>query len=280
MTAIPAPAAQPTAPAPVVPAARSAAPGTRTASSAARTARYTLATTTATIRNLSFIFFTIGLPVLMFLLVNTMINGEGGSAEATKMTMLNMAAYGGITAALNAGALIQLERANGWLRQLMVAGMSPSSFVIGKTVAAMVVGLLVILTVVGVGVLGVGVREAVPALVGAIALQWIMLAPMVLLGLVVGLAVKPSAVNALVSILTILLAVLGGLWFPTLLFPDWLATLSELTPTHWIGALPLSVLSGEALDLQGVWTVLGWTAVLAIACALLLHHGARTASRR
>lgn len=253
------------------------------ASGAARTLRYALATTRATLQNVPFVFFTLALPVIMLLMVNGIFGAqapeEAKAQIATQITM-NMAAYGGLTAAINAGAMIQLERANGWLRQLMVAGMTPGTFVIGKVTAAMAVALPVLLAVVTVGIVAAGVREAALPLLGAIALLWILLVPMVLLGLVLGLLVKPSAVSAVATIGTILLAVSGGLWFPTMFFPQWLAELSLLTPTHWLGVMPQAVLAGDPLPMRGVLTTLIWVLALAVIAALLLRRGARTASRR
>lgn len=253
------------------------------ASAATRTARYAVATTRATLANVPFVFFTVILPVIMLLMVNGIFGGqapEEAKGQIAAQTTMNMAAYGGMTAAINAGAMIQLERANGWLRQLMVAGMTPGSFVIGKLTAAMVVAVPVLLAVVGMGVLVAGMREDALRLAAAVALLWILLVPMVLLGLVLGLLVKPSAVTAVATIGTILLAVAGGLWFPTELFPDWLAQVSRLTPTYWLTMLPQNILAGDELPLRGPLTILAWAAVLGIAAALLLRRGARTASRR
>lgn len=255
---------------------------TAVASATTRTARYAWATTCSTFLNISFLFFTVALPVIMLVMV-TGIFGSSVPDEArpamVSVTMMNMAAYGGLTAAINAGTMIQLERANGWLRQLMVAGMTPGTFVIGKLVAAMAVALPVILAVIAVGLI-MGAREDALRLLAAILLLWVMLPPMVLLGLVLGLSVRPSAVAAVSTIAMMLLAVAGGLWFPTEFFPDWLKQVSYLTPTHWLGALPYSVLSGGDLPMRGIVTVLAWTLALGIACALLLRRGARTTSRR
>ena len=130
----------PVAPTAAAPARAVAAP--RTVPQALRTARYALATTRTTLRNGMFVFFTVALPVLMFLMFNQIfgqeMSGEAGQTVGT-FIMVRMAAYGGLGAAINAGAIIQIERTNGWLRQLMVAGLQPRSFVTGKLVAAMVV---------------------------------------------------------------------------------------------------------------------------------------------
>jgi ABC-2 type transport system permease protein len=246
-----------------------------------RSARFAVSSTTITLRKGMFLFFTVALPILMFLMFNQIFGSEmeGGETVGT-LIMVRMAAYGGLGAAVNAGAIIQLERTNGWLRQLMVAGLTPRSFVIGKMVAAMVVVLPALLGVFAAGVLIAGVDlSALEAFRSLLAL-WIGMVPLVLLGLVVGLALKPSAVGAATTIGMMLLAVAGGLWFPYEMFPDWLQTVSRFTPTYWVGELGTWGIIGEDFPVRGVITLAAWTLGLAVVAALLLGRAARAASRR
>lgn len=271
----------PVAPTAAAPARAVAAP--RTVPQALRTARYALATTRTTLRNGMFVFFTVALPVLMFLMFNQIfgqeMSGEAGQTVGT-FIMVRMAAYGGLGAAINAGAIIQIERTNGWLRQLMVAGLQPRSFVTGKLVAAMVVVLPALFGVFLAGVLLAGVQLSAAEAARSLLALWIGMVPLVLLGLAVGLALKPSAVGAVTTIGMMLLAVAGGLWFPFEMFPSWLQTVALYTPTYWLGELGTWGIVGEDLPLRGVVTLAAWTVGLALLCMALLRRAARHASRR
>ncbi|PWH07513.1 ABC transporter permease [Brachybacterium endophyticum] len=251
------------------------------ASQLARTARFALSSTTITLRKGMFVFFTVALPILMFLMFHQIFGSqiEGGESVST-LIMVRMAAYGGLGAAVNAGAIIQLERTNGWLRQLMVAGLTPRSFVIGKMVAAMVIVLPALLGVFAAGVLLAGVDLSALEAVRSLLALWVGMLPLVLLGLVVGLALKPSAVGAATTIGMMLLAVAGGLWFPYEMFPSWLQTVSRFTPTYWVGELGTWGIVGDDLPVRGVVTLAAWTLGLAVVAALLLGRAARSASRR
>ncbi|MFE5776106.1 ABC transporter permease [Brachybacterium sp. NPDC056505] len=253
------------------------------ASQLRRTTRFALASTTTTLRKGMFLFFTVALPILMFLMFNEIFGkeamGEGGETVGT-FIMVRMAAYGGLGAAVNAGAIIQLERTNGWLRQLMVAGLTPRSFVLGKMVAAMAVVLPALIGVYLAGALVAGIHlDALEAVRSLLAL-WIGMLPLVLLGLVVGLALKPSAVGAATTIGMMLLAVAGGLWFPYEMFPSWLQSISRFTPTYWVGELGTWGIIGEDFPMRGLVTLAAWTLGLALIAALLLGRAARSASRR
>ncbi len=251
------------------------------ASQASRTVRFAVASTTVTLRKGMFLFFTVALPVLMFLMFNQIYGTqiEGGETVGT-FIMVRMAAYGGLGAAVNAGAIIQLERTGGWLRQLMVAGLTPRSFVIGKMVAAMAVVLPALLGVFCSGLLFAGIHLSLAETVRSLLALWIGMLPLVLLGLVVGLALRPSAVGAATTIGMMLLAVAGGLWFPYEMFPTWLQTISRLTPTYWLGELGTWGIIGEDFPARGAITLAAWTLALAVLAALLLGRAARSSSRR
>jgi len=154
-------AARPTPTTPPATPLSSARPRTAAAPSAAtRTVRYALHTTRMTLTNVMFMLFTIAMPVGMYLLFGMMF-GEQGGGDARGIIMVNMAAYGGLGAAVTAGTQIQEDQRGGFLRQLVVAGLSPRSFLVGSVMAAsaVIVPALVAVCVVGV-VSGVEVRAA------------------------------------------------------------------------------------------------------------------------
>src|SRR5699024_2449632 len=107
---------------PAAPVSRSAA----APSASRRTARYALHTTRMTVTNVMFMVFTIAMPVGMYLLFSMMFGDQSGG-QVRGVIMINMAAYGGLGAAVTAGTQIQEDQRNGFLRQLIVAGLSPRS---------------------------------------------------------------------------------------------------------------------------------------------------------
>ena len=65
-----------------------------------------------------------------------------------------------------------------------------------------------------------GVRAPVGAWLASLALMWLALIPMTILGIVVGLWVKGDAVQGLTTLLLLVLSMLGGLWFPVQIMPQ------------------------------------------------------------
>lgn len=263
--------------------ARSAAPTARggSVSQTVRAARFAAASARSTLSKGMFLFFTIALPVVMFCMFNALYGKEqaGGTTVGT-VIMVHMAAYGGLGAAISSGAIIQLERANGWLRQLMVAGLTPGAFVVGKMAAALAVVLPALLGVYLAGwVIGDVHMSAAQALVSLLVL-WASMVPIILLGLALGLALRPSAVQPASTIGMMVLAVVGGLWFPAEMFPQWMRTVAHGVPTYWIGELGTWAVAGGDVPVRGIAVLGGWTVALAAVSALLLRRAARTSSRR
>jgi ABC-2 type transport system permease protein len=228
-----------------------------------------------------FLFFTVAMPVIMFLLFNSLFGAEQfGDTSVGMLIMVRMATYGGLGAAMNAGAVIQTERANGWLRQLMVAGLQPRAFVIGKLVAAQVVVLPALIGVFLAGWLLTDIEMDLASSLAALGVLWIGMLPMVLLGLAVGLALKQSAVGPVVTIGMMLLSIAGGLMFPYEMFPTWLQNVAEVLPSYWIAEFGAWAVTGGDLPVQGLLVLAIWTLVLGAGSALLLRFAARSSSRR
>ncbi|GAB2541216.1 ABC transporter permease [Brachybacterium huguangmaarense] len=255
---------------------RSARPAT--VSQARRAVRYAVSNTAVVLRDGAFLFFTIALPAAMFLMFNT-IYGSAAQGSAGVSIMTNMAAYGSFGGALSAGSVIQTERANGWLRQLTVAGLSPRAFVLGKIVTAMVILLPALVAVFAVGLTIGGVDLPLTTALTGIGVLWGAMLPMILMGLVLGLLLPPRAVQGASTLVLMVLSLVGGLWFPYDMFPAWLKTVAEVTPTYGIGRLGQWATLGADFPTQGAIVLGAWAVGLAVLAAGLFRRAARSSRR-
>ena len=263
-------AARPTPTTPPATTLSSARPRTAAAPSAAtRTVRYALHTTRMTLTNVMFMLFTIAMPVGMYLLFGMMF-GEQGGGDARGIIMVNMAAYGGLGAAVTAGTQIQEDQRGGFLRQLVVAGLSPRSFLVGSVMAASAV---IVPALVAVGVVGVvsGVEVSAAAFVATIAVLWLGLLPTILIGIVLGMVLKGGTAMAGGVITMMAMAIFGGLWMPLEMFPAWMQDLGQAMPTYWISQLGSWTLQGGEMPVTGLAVIGAWSAVLGVLCAVSLR---------
>ena len=237
---------------------------------AARTLRYALHTTRMTVTNVMFMVFTIALPVGMYLLFSMMF-GDLDDGRARGMVMVNMAAYGGLGAAVTAGTQIQEDQRHGFLRQLIVAGLSPRSFLAGSVMAASAV---IIPALVAVGLVGLatGVEAGPAPFVATMGVLWLGLLPTILIGLVLGMVLKGGTAMAGGVITMMAMAIFGGLWMPLEMFPEWMQSLGRAMPTYWISRLGEWTLYGGDLPATGLLVIGAWTLALSLLCTVSMSR--------
>lgn len=213
--------------------------------------------------------FTVGLPVVLFLLVGSGMSGDIAGVSARTWYMVNMAVFGSVAAVLGAGARIAVERDAGWTRQLRLTPLPPLGYVGAKVATGMLVALPAFLLVCLAGWLSGQVRMTSLQWGQLIVLSWLALLPLAVVGVGIGYLARGDSAQAVNGGVMLLLSMLGGLWFPLEGAPGWLVTLAHDTPTYWIAQIGRAPLTHEWPTVGG-YVVLGGWAVL----------GARIAAKR
>lgn len=105
-------------------------------------------------RNRRTMIFTLVMPVVFFLVFGL---GQGdddhgiGHGNVAAYIMISMALYGAMLATTSGGAMVSIERASGWSRQLRLTPLTPVAYIAVKLIMAMLLGLVSILVVYVVG---------------------------------------------------------------------------------------------------------------------------------
>ncbi|GGR15399.1 ABC transporter permease [Streptomyces roseolus] len=227
-----------------------------------------------TLRDQGFVISTVGIPVLMYLLF-TNLGGQHDPAARTA-AMVGMAAYGALGAAVSLGGAVAEDRSTGWLRQLRITPMSPRRVVAGRALTGAVVVLPSIGAVLLAGGLLNGVRMPPLQWAATAVALWLGSLPFTLLGLGNGYRLAPQTTGAVNVACTLGLAVVGGLWFPVALFPDWLAAVSAWTPTRRFAELGTAFAEGHTPTAAAVPLLAAWAAVFGTYAAVSYRRSART----
>ncbi|MCL6669564.1 ABC transporter permease [Streptomyces panaciradicis] len=227
-----------------------------------------------TLRDVGFVIGGVAMPVLMYLLFTNLGADDGGYKTAA---MVGMAGYGAVGSALNTGGGVAEDRAIGWLRQLRVTPMTPRQVVMGRALTGSVTVLPAILAVLAAGGLLNGVRLALWQWAAIALLLWLGSIPFTLLGLGNGYRLTGQTTGVANMACNLGLAVLGGLWFPVTLFPDWLRALSAYTPTYRFAQLGTSVADGHAPALGAVGVLGAWLLAFGSYAVLSYRRSGRTA---
>ncbi|MFE5712500.1 ABC transporter permease [Streptomyces sp. NPDC056501] len=227
-----------------------------------------------TLRDTGFAISTIGVPVMMYLLFTNLGTDDSAYKSAA---MVGMAAYGALGAALSLGTGVAEDKSTGWLRQLRVTPMTPRQVVTGRALTGSVVVLPAITGVLLAGGLANGVRMAAWQWATVALTLWLGSLPFTLLGIGNGYRLSAQTTGVVNVACNLGLAVVGGLWFPTVLFPSWLRAISEYTPTNRFAELGVAVTEGTAPGAAALAVLAAWAALFGVYAAASYRRSARTA---
>jgi ABC-2 type transport system permease protein len=227
-----------------------------------------------TLRDTGFVIGGVAMPVMMYLLFTNLGGGDDDGWRTA--SMVGMAAYGAVGSALNTGGGVAEDKVTGWLRQLRVTPMTPREVVLGRALTGSVTVLPAIVAVLAAGGLVDGVRLDVWQWAATAVLLWLGSIPFTLLGLGNGYRMTAQTTGVANMVCNLGLAVVGGLWFPLALFPDWLRSISAYTPTNRFAQLGVSVTEGRAPGLGAVAVLTAWLLVFGSYAVLSYRRSART----
>ncbi|MDQ1655381.1 MAG: type transport system permease protein [Cryptosporangiaceae bacterium] len=216
------------------------------------------------LRNKRTVVFTLIMPALFLLAFGsdakyrTMRVGE---ANYTAVILVNFAIYGAMLATTSGGAMVAIERAAGWSRQLRLTPLRPAAYVAVKVVIAMTLGAVSVVVAAIVGIL-IGAELPVTTLVVCCLLAWVCTSVFAAFGLFMGYLLPSENVMQILGPVLALLSFAGGLFIPLSLMGDVFGTIAKFTPVYGVGVIARYPLdhSGGSLPIAIV-NVLAWTAV-------------------
>ncbi|MFG2328329.1 ABC transporter permease [Streptomyces sp. NPDC048604] len=226
-----------------------------------------------TLRDTGFAIGSVAVPVLMYLLFTNLGDDAGGWKTAS---MVGMAAYGALNAALSVGGGVAEDKSIGWLRQLRITPMTPRQVVAGRALTGSVVVLPAIAAVLAAGALVNGVRMDAWQWPAVAVVLWLGSLPFTLLGLGNGYRLTPQTTGVVNVACNMGLAIVGGLWFPSELFPGWLRAVSGLTPTNRFAEVGRAVTEGTAPGLAATAVITIWAVLFGTYAAFSYRRSART----
>lgn len=225
------------------------------------------------LRNRRTVIFALVLPPLFFVIfgVNSGYRHESfGAGNVTGYVMVSMAVYGAMLATTSGGAMVAVERAVGWSRQLRLTPLRPPVYIAVKIAVAMVLGLLSVAVVFAVGA-ALGAQLPASAWLGCFLIAWLGSLVFAAFGLFMGYLLPSENVMQLLGPALALLSFAGGLFMP---LHGWFDTVSKVFPTNGVAVLaraPFAEPSAGAVALA-IINVLAWAAVFTLGAAVLFRR--------
>jgi ABC-2 type transport system permease protein len=213
------------------------------------------------LRNRRTIILTTIFPVFFFLIFGlnkAYATDKIGHGNVSAFIMISLALYGAVFAATSGGAMVSIERAQGWSRQLRLTPLSPLAYIMMKVLTAMVLGAGSVALVYIVGLLTH--KASMPAYLWvATGLSvWIGSLLFAAFGLFMGYLLPTENVMQLMSLALTLLSFAGGLFVPVSQYPHAIQEIAKWTPLYGLNQLVHTPLLGTGVDWTWVVNVLFW----------------------
>jgi ABC-2 type transport system permease protein len=217
------------------------------------------------LRNRRAVVFTFVMPPVFFLLFGTNASSRStpaGAGNVTGYILVSMAVYGAMLATTSGGAMVSIERAAGWSRQLRLTPLTPAAYVATKLVIAMSTGLASVAATLLVGAFA-GAELPVSAWVACGLLAWACSLVFAAFGLFMGYLLPSENVMQILGPALAVLSFAGGLFVPVQQLGDVFATIATFTPVYGVGVIARYPLTHDGSLALAAVNVIVWTAVFA-----------------
>jgi ABC-2 type transport system permease protein len=208
------------------------------------------------LRNRRTVIFTMIMPVVFFLLFglnSAYANQPYGRGNASAEVLISMALYGAVLATTSGSAMVSIERAAGWSRQLRLTPLSPAAYVTMKALTSLVLGAGSVAVVYIVGAI-IG-KPSMPASLWVVTGLCVWLGSLLFaaFGLFIGYLLPTENVMQIMGLVMVLLAFGGGLFIPLSQYPHALQVLAKFTPLYGLNQLAHAPLAFQPFS--GWWLV-------------------------
>ena len=231
-----------------------------------------------TLRDITNIFFIVGLPLVMYFVfgsAQSYRDAPVAHGNVGAVVMISMAVYGAVTAttAISGGAA--LERFQGWGRQLGLTPWSGAGFVVTKSAVAMTIAAVPVLTV-GIAGAATGAQATPLAWVLSLGAAWLGSAVFAGYGLSAGMAFRSESALGVAGGSLVLIAFAGNLFIP---LSGVMLDLARFTPLYGVNALARYPITGGVVAdgvVDPVWlpvlNVVAWALILGTTAAVLVRR--------
>ncbi|MBE7355337.1 ABC transporter permease [Staphylococcus haemolyticus] len=162
------------------------------------------------------------------------------------------------------------ERNSGWYKRLISTPITVLNYYLAKIIKTMTLFLASILLLFSVAHFYKGVDLSASEWILSGVSLWLGASMFLTLGLIITQFSETQKASSVANLLNIVLAIIGGLWFPVSTFPDWMQTIAKLTPTYHLRHLALEFGKGNGFNVQS-FIILGIYSIIFLIIALLIN---------
>ncbi|WP_340015214.1 ABC transporter permease [Paenibacillus sp. FSL K6-1318] len=205
-------------------------------------------------RNVYFVFWSLLMPVLFYILYTRIFTTDAVDAQQWNahylMSMTCFSVMG--SSIMTLGIRLVQERVHGWVTYLRVTPLPNSIYFGGKMIGQTFIHLCSIIIIFISGYLINGVSLMASQWIGSA--LWILAGslPFLALGTCIGTFRRVDTASGLSNALYLSLALLGGMWMPLDVMPDWLRQIGSWLPSHSFGNGAWVLIAGDMPHMRDI----------------------------
>ena len=219
------------------------------------------------VRNRRTVIFTLIMPAVFFLLFGTSGDSKresiGNGGNVTGYILVSMAVYGAMLATTSGGAMVSIERAAGWSRQLRLTPLKPVAYIAVKLVLAMIIGAVSVAVAFAVGSVS-GAKLPMHAWIECGLLAWVCALVFAAFGRFMGYLLPSENVMQILGPVLAVLSFAGGLFVPVDDLGHTFAVIAKFTPVYGVGEIARYPLTQDGNLWLAALNVVAWTTVFAV----------------
>jgi ABC-2 type transport system permease protein len=221
------------------------------------------------LRNKRTLIFTMLAPSIFFLLFGlnsayaNQSPGQGAYGNESAFILISMALYGAVLATTSGGAMVSIERAAGWSRQLRLTPLSPPAYITLKCLTSMVLGAGSVAAVFIVGAITGKPTMPVWLWVVSALCVWVGSLVFAAFGLFLGYLLPTENVMQIMGLIMMLLSFAGGVFIPLSQYPHTLQVIAEFTPLYGLNQLVHAPLLNSGVHIAWVGNAVAWLIIFA-----------------
>lgn len=228
---------------------------------------------TITLRQKTYLIMSVGMPLVFFLIFTSLAQVPQATANQIykeslmSMTVFSLTSYCLLTFPIE---LVQ-DKQSGWQKKLFATPMTPAKYYLAKMLKIMSLFLFSIILMFSVGGTFRHIHMSLYEWIVSGLLLWLGSSLFLSIGLVLAQYKDVKQASSIGNLLYIILAIVGGLWFPISLFPKWLASISHFMPTYRLKQLGLDFIQHQTINLTALGFLFGYC-ILFIIIALMIQR--------
>ena len=225
-------------------------------------------------RNRRYFIFTVGFPVVLYLLLGRSIPNKAYGIAFPAYYMLTMATFGAFSGALNGNSQrISQEMKDGWIRQLRLTPLPANAYVFSKIIVSMATTVPSIVIVLLLGRFYGNVHLPAWEWPAIAVTLWFGSTIFAALAVAIGYKFQPDQVQPISLVVYFFFAILGGLWFP---LSGFLAKVGKFTPTYDAVKIGTDVIGGASVSAGLAIGLVVWLGIFAALATFAVRSTAET----